>query len=332
MQHAQKNSTLPIREKGKPITTKVRHNSFEQIILSLIEWSREACYRRGNSRDDQFLPRIDVAVDAQHGLVTIQDNGAGFTRGALRRLMIGENDETPSLFWIVAEVLEIHTCAGPGENWRFMGTDTGEYALEPQSAGEQGTRVSLHLNPASALLVEPFAVERILRRTCCLLAIPLYFNHKTLINDMIPPWRRDDLEGTLLDAYRMDFARAFSNGFPPLCCFPIERVDGIRGLLWVYDHRRQTDEDHRELILFHYHIEAPQNVPELLPNWATFVGGVVVASNPEGAAPHVGEALVNGLVSLGHNRLDLLRAIQERHGSALERAALAAGQELATVA
>ncbi|MBV9220918.1 MAG: molecular chaperone HtpG [Methylobacteriaceae bacterium] len=148
---------------------------------------------------------VTVSVNEGNRTVTIADNGVGMnrddlvqalgtiassgTRAFLERIAGGggEAGGAPDLIgqfgigfysaFMVADHVEVETRrAGDDVAWRWTSQGKGTYAIEPlplDAAPARGTRVTLHLNDASADYAKPDRIEAILREHSGAVAIPV---------------------------------------------------------------------------------------------------------------------------------------------------------------
>ncbi|NVB42941.1 ATP-binding protein [Pseudenhygromyxa sp. WMMC2535] len=300
-----------------------------------------------------------TADEIERYLATV---GAGYTR----RLRQAEGDQGPRLIgyfglgflsaFVVAERVEVWTCSyqEPERAWHFSSRDGRRYSLEAGEPREVGTRVTLHLRATHLALANPVAVRRLLARYACLLSVPIFCPlDATLareqgalgeaVNAQPPPWR-DAEDHTVLRQRKLalEFAGRFETDFEPLCTIAIagdpDSADApVQGLLWIQNALTYGSSDNRRAWAFVRGMMISDDIRELLPRWAGFVGGVFesdvltpTASREDiqrdavfdRAQAQIEEALITGLARLAKEDPASWRRITSRHNQALLGAAL----------
>ena len=333
-------------------------------IRELVQNAHDSCHRRRIEEGLDFEPHVRVYPDPAAGTLTIEDTGAGLTRaevvgdlatvgrGYTARLRQAGHDELIGCFglgflsaFFVSERVELHTTSYQSveEGWRFTSRGGERYSLEPEDPRPVGTRVVLHLTDDFQPLADPEVVERLLRRYCCLLDLPVYLGDaEEAVNRPLPPWRDPGFgsEPPVRRRHRaLEFAARFESRFEPLCTLPVEGVgEGeAQGLLWLQDGWSYGTSDNRNLSVFVRGMLVSHDARDLLPSWAGFVGGVVESSSLtptasredlqrdsvyEGVMHQLSEALVQGVARLAREEPATWRRVLTRHNEALLGGAL----------
>jgi molecular chaperone HtpG len=273
-------------------------------LRELVQNAHDSCTRRRiEAPSDAWEPRIDVRIDPERNIVSVEDNGAGLTReeivkylatvgaGYTKRLRQATGDDSLiGLFglgflsaFVVAERTHVYTISyqSPGEAWHYQSRTGESYTLEPCApesvkAEGVGSRVELHLKPKFHALARREAMRPILDRYAALLPIAVHLDGER-INQDPPPWRDRDDNPARVHKKRLAFATRFERRFEPICALPLEPRAGsdARGLLWVQDGATYGTSDNRNLSVFVRGMLLDDDARELLPSWAGFMGGVI---------------------------------------------------------
>src|SRR5262249_1612787 len=155
-------------------------------VRELIQNSHDSCVRRRVERgEEDYEPRIDVAVDRKKRTLTIADNGMGLTsdeitdylatigRGYTRELrarpamasaaeageLIGQFGlGFLSAFLLAADVTLLTRSALGGSGYRWQSSGDEFYEMAPAWREETGTTVELRLKPAAEFLLQEKAL------------------------------------------------------------------------------------------------------------------------------------------------------------------------------
>ena len=331
-------------------------------IRELVQNAHDSCHRRRLEDGYDGEPAIRVYPDDAAQTLTIVDTGAGLTRDEVVRYLAtvgrgytgklrdeGDHEALIGYFglgflsaFFVSERVTLETTSyqAPDEGWRFSSRGGERYTLEAIDPRPVGTRVVLHLGDDFLPLAEYDVCDRLLRRYCCLLELPVYLGDETTaVNRPEPPWRQPDLPPVRRRALELAFAERFERRFTALCTVPVvpHGDSDVRGVLWIQDGWSYGTTDNRNLSVFVRGMLVDDDARDLLPAWAGFVGGVVestalvpTASREalqqdagfEAAALAVGEALVTGLAQLARTTPAAWRRVLTRHNESLLGAAL----------
>ncbi|MCA9660271.1 MAG: ATP-binding protein [Myxococcales bacterium] len=341
-------------------------------LRELVQNAHDSCRRRELEAGSDFDARITVEVDAAARTLVIEDNGAGLTddeidrylatvgSGYTRRLreagVGGSASELIGYFglgflsaFVIAERVEVWTASyqDPARAWRFASRSGQSYTVEPAEARPIGSRVTLFLSPKHATFADARAIRGLLRRYCCLLAVPIHFpqgsDDGAAINAEPPPWReaeeRSELRRRTLER---EFAARFAGGLGPLCTLPLRNRGAgpgsdVRGLLWIHEATTYGSNDNRQIAVFVRGMLIDPDERDLLPRWAGFVGAVVesdalapTASREDlqrdeayaAAQAAIHDALIDGLATLARREPGTWRRVLLRHNEALLGAAI----------
>ncbi len=330
------------------------------VVRELVQNAHDSCVRRELQKPGSFEPRITVTADPARGTFSVEDNGAGLTRqeiidylatvgaGYTRRLReTTRHAELVGAFglgflsaYVVSSLVSVSTCSAdePANAWQFRSLSGETFTLEPGEPRAPGTRVTLTLRERFATLALPETVEGLLRRYCSLLRVPLSMAEGPPIN-ITPPWRDRDISPFRERRSKLDLAQRFEKRFAPLCTIDLAPTTGLdlAGLLWVQDGATYGTSDNRNLAVYVRGMLISDDMRDLLPRWAGFVGGVVettalvpTASREDlvkdatyhAAARAIEEQFIAGLASVAQRQPEAWRRTLARHNEGLLGAAL----------
>jgi molecular chaperone HtpG len=335
-------------------------------LRELIQNAHDAILRRRVEQPAWSEPaRIDVIPDPARGQIRILDNGAGLTEseihtdlatigtGHTRQLRASGHDELGFIgmfglgflsAFVIAERVSLRTTSyqSPDRSWRYRSANALSYELSPTTNGPIGTEVTLDLKAEYRALATADRIEASIWHYCALLRAPIYIAGKpTPINDRAPPWRLPDTGQHWIQQRRqdLDFANRFARDGEPMATMPVrprDNSDAI-GLLWVHDRRSYASTDQRQLAVFVRGMLLDDDVRELLPPWAGFIGGVIESekltptasredlqrdAHFDNARAALVECLVEGLSRIAAEQREAWRRILLHHGEALLGASL----------
>ncbi len=338
------------------------YSSPEVALRELVQNAHDSAVRRAIEADRTPKPEIRVVARADEGTLRVIDNGAGLTHdevvsylatigsGKTRELrdasgsddLIGQFGLGFLSAYAIADRVVVHTTSHtePTTSHTFSSRDGQRFTLSQGEPREVGTEVVLYLKSEHAALAQREVVRRLLTRYCCLLPIPVLA--PTAVNPEPPPWRRDlaDVTPFRLKKMHLDFAEAYEGRFRPLACIPVEPSPqcAIRGVLWVQDGASYASSDNRNISLFVRGMLISDDLRDLVPRWAGFIGGVLecdhlhpTASREDvqrdeafsGALAYLREVLIRGLRTLAEDDREAWSMLRLRHNEALLGASLA---------
>ncbi|MFK7930447.1 MAG: ATP-binding protein [Myxococcota bacterium] len=341
------------------------YSSPEVALRELVQNAHDSAIRRSLEDEQPPDPEIRVVAHSAPPTLSFIDNGAGLTHdeivdylatigsGKTRELrdasgsdaLIGQFGLGFLSAYAVAEKVVVHTTSHttPTASHTFTSRDGQRFTLTAGPPRSVGTEVVLHLKSEHAHLAQTAVVQRLLSRYCCLLPIPVLA--PTPVNAEPPPWRRDltDYTPFRLKKLRLDFAQAYEGRFRPIAALPVEPTDtcAMRGVLWIQDGASYASSDNRNISLFVRGMLISDDLRDLVPRWAGFIGGVLecdhlhpTASREDiqrddafnEAVSHLRETLIQGLRHLADHDPEAWSMFRLRHNEALLGASLADGR------
>jgi molecular chaperone HtpG len=338
------------------------YSSPEVALRELVQNAHDSAIRRAIEADGPPKAEIRVVARADEGTLRVIDNGAGLTHdeivsylatigsGKTRELrdasgsadLIGQFGLGFLSAYAIADRVVVHTTShtDPAIGHTFSSRDGQRFTLSPAEPREVGTEVVLHLKPEHIALAQAEVVRRLLTRYCCLLPIPVLA--PTAVNAEPPPWRRDLSGVTPFRAkkLRLDFAQAYEGRFRPIACIPVEPSPAcpVRGVLWIQDGASYASSDNRNISLFVRGMLISDDLRDLVPRWAGFLGGVLECDHLHPTASredvqrdeafaatvtYLREVLIRGLRTLAEEDREAWSMLRLRHNEALLGASLA---------
>ncbi|MFO0723529.1 MAG: ATP-binding protein [Myxococcota bacterium] len=349
------------------------------VVRELVQNAHDACTRR--RIEDPGAPEgwIRLSPDEANGSLVVEDAGAGLTRDEiidflatvgrgytreLRATAAAEDSEALiGLFGLgflsafaVASRVTVHTRSyqAEAEPWIYQSKDGIRYSLDQHPAPDHpvGLRVELELKPEHRVLADRAALKEMLEHYCLLLRVPVVIaGDERPLNADLPPWRDEALgppQSLARKKRELAFAAGFERRFEPIAVIPVVAAEGsdARGLLWIQDGASYGNLDNRNLSVFVRGMLLDDDAKELLPSWASFVGGVIESSALTPTASRedlqrdqaydatrraLSDTLTRGLVELARHQPDTWRRITSRHNEALLGAAVGSDELFAVL-
>jgi len=279
-------------------------------IRELIQNAHDSCVRRRvETNEASYKPRIDVFINAEDNIVTIQDNGSGLTKEDVRTYLstigrsytrqLGENlsifnpDEASQLigqfgmgflsaFLVASEVVlttRSHKEGSPTLQWRSNGDV--HYELDEVDESPVGTSVELHIKPNAAFMLNEGILSDTIAQYADFLPIPVFLNSGFYpVNAQRPPWEALDPKQAIQDYIQ----RVFRVGSPLAV---IELNDQIvdlghdsmtiplEGFVFIPPGSVASVQEYGDMNVFIRRMFICERQRDLLPSWARFVRGVV---------------------------------------------------------
>ncbi len=266
------------------------------FIRELIQNAHDAIRRR-MARDGDFGGRIEIETRPADLQITFQDNGVGMSRADLEDYLssIGKSftriqkEEVDGLIgqfgigflaaFVVAGRVEVRTRRlGEDEGWLWVNEGKKDYEIEPCEVASPGTTVTVFLRGEEEKgVIHADEVRRVIREYADMLLVPIYLNGSDdPTNTRHMPWEKSGLTD---DEMRLDCHVYLEKTMRDsvLETIPIRLDAEVRaeGVLYLTRTRVIGIDAPRTLRIFQNRMFLCENVPEILPKWATFVNGVI---------------------------------------------------------
>jgi molecular chaperone HtpG len=314
------------------------YTSADVFIRELLQNANDGCQRL-LAVDPQRPVRIDLTTSAPERTITFSDNGIGMDEADIHEYLstIGRSGtaiesarlssegltaETIGQFgvgllsaFVVAERIDVFTRklgTATGYHWVSHGGD--EYQVAPSTdAPDCGTEISLTLKREYEHFLREEDLVRAVRLFADFLSVPIHVNGEGPVNLRTAPWQRDQWGSP--EEQREALERFLSQRYSdrPLLVIPVHiGHPETRGVLYTTDQPMPGVGSSGMVDLYVRRMCIRLNDPDLLPDWATFVRGVIDADlQPTAARDNVqrdaayhrlrralGETIVQALLDL----------------------------------
>jgi molecular chaperone HtpG len=310
-------------------------------------------------------PAIKISVDKLAQTIRIEDSGIGMTKeeladhlGTIARsgtsafaaqLAEKNPEDRPSLigqfgvgfysaFMVADEVEVISRKAGHEEAWEWVSAGKGQYTLKNAERGEPGTTIILRIKPEAEEFLEPLRIKTIIRKWADHIALPIELEEDGKFEPVTEGkalWRKSRSEITP-EEYA-DFYRHVAHQFDEPWATIHWRAEGtleFSALLFIPSSKpfMPMEETRESKVRLHVKRMFITDDAKLLPNWLSFVAGVVdtedlplnVSREILQATPvldKIRKALVNRVLSELKSKAkdaEAFKAFQENFGAVLK--------------
>ncbi|MDH6354631.1 molecular chaperone HtpG [Dysgonomonas sp. PH5-45] len=257
---------------------------------------------------------VKVSIDTQNGTLTISDNGIGMTAEEIdkyiNQIALSSANEFLDKYkndansiighfglgfysaFMVSKKVEIvtksHKDASEAVKWICDGTPT--YTIEAAQRTERGTDIILYIDDENKNFLETDEVDRLLKKYCRFLPIPIVFGKKTewkdgksvetdednIINDTNPLWTRKPNE--LKDE---DYKEFYQELYPftdePMFWIHLN-VDypfKLTGILYFPKVKANVDLHKNKIQLYCNQVYVTDSVEGIVPEFLTLMHGVI---------------------------------------------------------
>ena len=253
-------------------------------------------------------PAVRISLDKGARTITIADHGTGMSKdeladhlGTIARsgtsafaasLAEKKAEDRPSLigqfgvgfysaFMVAGEVEVISRKVGSDHAWEWASKGTGVYTLKPAVRDEAGTTVVLHLRNDAEEYLEPLRVRTVLRKWADHIALPVELEEEgkfTAVTEGGALWRRAKPE--ISEADYAVFYRHLGHAFDEPWATIHWRAEGtleFSALLFIPSSKpfMPVEETRESRVRLHVKRMFITDEARLLPNWLSFVVGVV---------------------------------------------------------
>lgn len=289
-----------------PIIKKFLYSEHDIFLRELISNAIDATRKlstyaaAGESTGDLGELRIDVAIDAKAGTLSISDRGVGMTAEEVDRYINqvafssaeeflekykGQNEASVighfglgfySAF-MVSDHVQILTRSfregAQAVQWACDGSP--EFTLEEASKPARGTDIILHINEESKEFLESSRIRQILEKFCRFLPVPIYFEDKQ-INNINPAWARKPADLTEED-YRNFYKELYPFQETPLFWIHLN-VDypfNLTGILFFPRIRQSYEVQKDKIQLYCNQVFVTDEVKDIVPEFLMLLQGVI---------------------------------------------------------
>jgi molecular chaperone HtpG len=253
-------------------------------------------------------PAIRVSVDRLAQTITIADHGTGMTKeelaenlGTIARsgtaaftssLAEKKPEERPSLigqfgvgfysaFMVADEVEVISRKVGAEAAWAWASAGRGVFTIKPAAREEAGTTIILHVKPDAEEFLEPLRIKTIIRKWADHIALPIELEEDgkfASVTEGAALWRKAKAEISAQDY--AGFYRHLGHMFDEPWATIHWRAEGtleFSALLFIPSSKpfMPVEEVKESRVRLHVKRMFITDEAKLLPNWLSFVVGVV---------------------------------------------------------
>ncbi|MDD2796185.1 molecular chaperone HtpG [Acidocella sp.] len=253
-------------------------------------------------------PAIKISTDKLTQTITISDHGTGMSKeelashlGTIARsgtaaftssLAAQKPEERPSLigqfgvgfysaFMVADEVEVISRKAGHQEAWAWLSNGKGKYTLKPAVREESGTTIILHIKPEAEEFLEPLRIKTIIRKWADHIALPIELEEDgkfASVTEGNALWRRNKSEISKEDyaAFYRHTGHAWDEPWATIH-WRAEGTLEFSALLFIPSSKpfMPVEETRESKVRLHVKRMFITDEARLLPNWLSFVAGVV---------------------------------------------------------
>jgi molecular chaperone HtpG len=253
-------------------------------------------------------PAIRISLDKLAQTLTIADHGIGMTKeeladhlGTIARsgtsaftasLAAQKPEDRPSLigqfgvgfysaFMVADEVEVISRKCGAADAWAWVSVGKGVFTLKPATREEPGTTVILHMKPDAEEYLEPLRIKTVIRKWADHIALPIEVEEDGkfgAVTEGTALWRRSKNEISAQDY--AGFYRHLGHVFDEPWATIHWRAEGTleySALLFIPSTKpfMPVEETRESKVRLHVKRMFITDDAKLLPNWLSFVVGVV---------------------------------------------------------
>jgi molecular chaperone HtpG len=278
------------------------------FIREMIQNAHDSIVRRG-ATDPSFSGRIDIETAPLERRISFQDNGIGMNEADVRSYLsvvaasatrqakhfahvpglIGQHGIGFLSAFVVADRVVVTTRrVGEQAAWRWENKGGIDYTLDQTTLAFEGSRVDIILRETeSEDLVRAETAHMIIREYADFLSVPIRLNGDGPINTVVLPWERQYAS----DAERRFDIRTFIQrnqrddalSVIPFRILPTENEYNISasGVLYFTTWRVIAAEPPRDVRLYQNRMLLSRRAEDLLPEWATFINGIINSDSVE---------------------------------------------------
>ena len=281
------------------ITLLAKHLYSEKriFIREIIQNAHDAVMKRRH-RDPAYSSggAIRVTVDMASGRIAFEDDGIGMTDDDLTEFLatVGRGEtrlaraEVPGVIgqfgigflsaFIVADNGTVDTRKIDSERaWRWSNSGSRDYEILDGTRRTPGTTVSVHVPDNQRGILAESEAKEVIKTYCDMLKVPVYVGDAdTPCNSMTMPWEREYESEAQRDwHFRVLLEeRTPDNVLEVIPLGATSEID-IEGLLYITKARTWAQDMPRHVEVYIRRMLVSSNEPRLLPDWATFVNGVI---------------------------------------------------------
>jgi molecular chaperone HtpG len=271
------------------------------FIREIIQNAHDAIVRRRHHQPG-FGGHIDIKAEASSGTITFTDDGVGMDESSLTQFLsiVGkgetriEKEHIEGLIgqfgigflsaFVVAEKVEVLTQKWSDRSgWLWVNTGSRRYEISPSSLSKPGTSVTVFVNKSELGILQGAEIRDVIKRYADMLLVPIYVNSQySQINTGRMPWEfsNSDNETTRLACLAYLEARMRDSVLEVIPFdLSLPNCPRAQGALYISSTRVFALDAPRNVEVYLNRMFVSRDVPEILPEWASFVNGVINSSD-----------------------------------------------------
>jgi molecular chaperone HtpG len=265
------------------------------FIREIIQNAHDSIVRR-QYQQPGFGGRINILIDIAQSTITFKDDGMGMNKDDLVDFLstVGKGEtrskrkDIDGLIgqfgigflsaFVVADKVEVRTRKlGEQQGWVWINTGSRQYEIAPCAVEEPGACVTVFVNRAEIGILHEREISDVVRRYTDMLLVPIHINDSPIaINTGRMPWemKYGDPEALTLSCL-VYLESHIRDSVLEVIPFNLEGQIRAQGALYISSTRVFALDAPRSVALYLSRMFVCQNVPEILPQWASFVNGVI---------------------------------------------------------
>lgn len=285
-----------------PIIKKFLYSEHEIFLRELVSNAVDASQKllklsqSGESTGEAGDMRITISLDKDAKTLTISDMGIGMTAEEvdkyINQVAFSSAEEFLEKYkdagiighfglgfysgFMVSDKVDINTKSykdAPAAFWTCDGSP--EYELTASEKTGRGTDITLHINNDSEEFLEADAIERMLKKFCRFLPVPIYFEDKQ-INNTTPIWVKKPAELSTED-YQNFYKELYPFGEMPLFWIHLN-VDypfNLTGVLYFPRIKQSYEIQKDKIQLYSNQVFVTDEVKDIVPEFLMLLHGVI---------------------------------------------------------
>lgn len=275
------------------------------FVREIIQNAHDAIMKR-RARDDEFSSSagsIRVIADKETRTVSFIDDGIGMSEKDLSDFLAtvgrGETriarDDVPGVIgnfgigflsaFIVAKSVTVTTRKYNSiSTFQWKNEGQRDYEIEEVEGESIGTKVEVLIDPSQSEMINETVIRDVIADYCDMLKTPIFVgSDETPTNSITMPWEKDRKDKKKQEAHIGLYLeeRTPDNVLEVIC---LKEDYGVRGALYISRARTLLVEMPRHVQVYVRRMMVSKNSPDLLPEWANFVNGVIDSDTLEPTA------------------------------------------------
>lgn len=285
-----------------PIIKKFLYSEHEIFLRELISNAVDASQKllklsqSGENTGEAGDMRITISIDKDAKTLTIADMGIGMTTEEvdkyINQVAFSSAEEFLEKYkdagiighfglgfysaFMVSYKVDIHTKSykeAPAAFWTCDGSP--EYEIGSSEKSERGTSIILHINGESEEFLEADTIERMLKKFCRFLPVPIYFNEKQ-VNITDPIWTKKPSELTTED-YQNFYKELYPFSETPLFWIHlnVDHPFNLTGILYFPKIKQSYEIQKDKIQLYSNQVFVTDEVKDIVPEFLMLLHGVI---------------------------------------------------------